>query len=78
MTELKVKNISIIDKENPLSEFATSFVSNVQNATVSNYSGKSSAIEPVRNGFLSTRTESSAFEVSDNECIIKNRKKKKK
>ena len=75
MTELKVKNISIIDKENPLSEFATSFVSNVQNATVSNYSGKSSAIEPVRNGFLSTRTESSAFEVSDNECIIKTSQK---
>lgn len=75
MSRIEIKNYSITDKENPLSEFATSFVSNVQNATVSNYSGKSSAIEPVRNGFLSTRTESSAFEVSDNECIIKTSQK---
>ncbi len=75
MKRLNIKNFSTVDRENPLSEFATSFVSNIQNATVSNYSGKSSAIEPVRNGFLSTRTESSAYEVSDNECLIKTSQK---
>lgn len=74
-TELSKKNYSLLDLENPSEEFADNFVSNIQNATVSNYSGKSSVIEPARGGFLSTRTESGVFEVSDNECIFRTRHK---
>lgn len=74
-SEFKNKQYSIIDAENPLEEYATNFISNVQNATITNYSGKSAAIEPIKNGFISTRTESANYEISDNECVIKTREK---
>ena len=74
-SEFKNKQYSIIDAENPLEEYATNFVSNVQNATITNYSGKSAAIEPIKNGFISTRTESANYEISNNECIIKTKEK---
>lgn len=77
-TETKVQKYSIIDLENPLEEYATSFVSNIQNATITNYSGKSTNIEPIRNGFLSARTESETFEISDDNSVFKTRSAIKK
>lgn len=66
-------NYSLIDLENPSDEFATDLVSNIQNATVTNYEGGYTVTEPYKDGFISTRTESTSFEISDNECIIKTR-----
>lgn len=77
-TEFKHEKFSLIDFENPSEEYAKDFVSNVQNATITNYTGKTAAVEPIRDGFLSIRTESSNFEVSDNECVIKTRERIKK
>lgn len=66
-------NYSLIDVENPAEEYATDFLSNVENATATNYDGLITMTEPFEDGFLSTRTESSNFEISDNECIIRTR-----
>ncbi len=67
----KGNNYSLIDLENPSEEYASDFVSNIQNATMTNYDGNSTVIEPCADGFLSTRTESGDFEVSDDECLFK-------
>lgn len=66
---------SIIDAQQPMDDFATNFVSNVQNATQSNYDGNTTITEPFIGGFLSTRTESANFEVSNNDCVFKTRKR---
>ncbi|MBR1984503.1 MAG: hypothetical protein IKA31_02070 [Clostridia bacterium] len=68
-------NYSILDAEHPMEDFATNFVSNIQNATQSNYDGNTTITEPFIGGYLSTRTESSNFEVSNNSCVFKTRKK---
>lgn len=73
LDEYKDKAFSLIDLENPSEDYAKNFISNVQNATVTNYNNKFSVIEPCADGFLSTRTESSLFEVSNDECIFKTR-----
>lgn len=73
LDEYKDKAFSLIDLENPSEDYAKDFISNVQNATVTNYNNKFSVIEPCVDGFLSTRTESSLFEVSNDECIFKTR-----
>lgn len=66
-------NYSLIDLENPSEEYASDFISHIQNATVTNYDNGFTLIEPYEDGFLSTRTESAIFEISDNECIFKTR-----
>lgn len=66
-------NYSLIDLENPSEEYASDFVSHIQNATVTNYDNGFTLVEPFEDGFLSTRTESAVFEISDNECIFKTR-----
>lgn len=68
-------NYSILDAEHPMEDFATNFVSNIQNATQSNYDGNTTITEPFIGGYLSTRTESSNFEISNNSCVFKTRKK---
>lgn len=69
--EIQKGTYSLVDMENPTEEYAESFVSNVQNATTTNYSNKPTQIEPYNGGFLSTRTESSIFEISDKDCVFK-------
>jgi len=64
---------SLIDLENPLDEFATEFVSNVENSTLTNYDGVYSIEEPFKDMYLSLRTDDSNFEVSDNAAIAKTR-----
>lgn len=64
---------SLIDLENVSDEFAQNFVSNVQNATISNYVGRASMVDPVDDSFLSARTESEVFEISDASAIFKTR-----
>ena len=64
-------NHSIVDLENPSESFATEFVCDVQNATISNYNGTFSYVEPYNDGFISPRTESGVFEISDKECIAR-------
>lgn len=71
MEEVEIKNISIQDAEYGMDDFATNFVSNVQNATQSNYSGNSTIVEPFIGGYLSTRTESTNFEISNDAAIFK-------
>ncbi len=66
-------NYSLIDLEQSSEEYATDLLSNVQNATATNYDGLITVTEPFEDGFLSTRTESTNFEISDNECIIRTR-----
>ena len=66
-------NYSLIDLENPSEEYASDFISHIQNATVTNYDNGFTLVEPFEDGFLSTRTESAVFEISDNECIFKTR-----
>ena len=67
-------NYSIEQLEQPLDENANNFVSNVQNATQSNYSGKSTVVEPFMGGYVSTRTENATFEISNNSCIFRTQK----
>lgn len=71
--EYKGYNYSLIDFEHPSEEYATDLLSNVQNATATNYDGVITVTEPFENGFLSTRTDSTNFEISDKECIIRTR-----
>ncbi|MBQ3597469.1 MAG: hypothetical protein II988_06650 [Clostridia bacterium] len=71
--EYKGSNYSLIDFEQPSEEYATDLLSNVQNATATNYDGVITVTEPFENGFLSTRTDSTNFEISDKECIIRTR-----
>ena len=71
--EYKSSNYSLIDLELSSEEYATDLLSNVQNATATNYDGIITMTEPFEDGFLSTRTESTNFEISDNECIIRTR-----
>lgn len=71
--EYKGANYSLIDFEYPAEEYATDLITNVQNATATNYDGVITVTEPFENGFLSTRTDSSNFEISDDECIIRTR-----
>lgn len=66
-------NYSLIDLEQSADEYATDFLSNVENATATNYDGLITITEPFEDGFLSIRTENSNFEISDNECIIRTR-----
>lgn len=50
--------------------YATAYVSNVQNAFVSSNSSYITITEPFSNGYISARTESSDFEISkDHNCI---------
>lgn len=51
--------------------YATAFVSNVQNAFVSTNRNYISITEPFGEGYISTRTETSDFEVSNDHCVIK-------
>lgn len=74
-TEHNKTNYSILDAEHPMEDFATNFVSNIQNATQSNYDGNTTITEPFIGGYLSTRTESSNFEIDNDHCVFKTRKK---
>lgn len=51
--------------------YTTAFVSNVQNAFVSSTSAYITITEPFSSGFISTRTESSNYEVSNDSACIK-------
>ena len=51
--------------------YATAFVSNVQNAFVSSNTSYITITEPFSEGYISTRTESSNFEISPDSCCIK-------
>lgn len=64
-------NYSLIDLEYPMDDFATNFVSNVQNATTSNYNNETTVIEPFNGGFVSTRTDAANFEISNDSAIFK-------
>ena len=68
---IKGLNTSIYENQYSLDDFASSFVSYLQNATHTNYNASSSVTEPFIGGFVSSRTESSNFEISNDECIIK-------
>ena len=65
------ENYSLIDLEHPMDDFATNFVSNVQNATTSNYNNETTVIEPFNGGFVSTRTDAGNFEINNDAAIIK-------
>lgn len=62
---------SLIDLEHPMEDFATNFVSNVQNATTSNYNNETTVIEPFNGGYVSTRTDAANFEINNDSAIIK-------
>ena len=51
--------------------YATAMVSNVQNAFVSTNKNYISITEPFGEGYISTRTETSDYEVSNDHCVIK-------
>lgn len=51
--------------------YTTAFVSNVQNAFVSSTSAYITITEPYSDGYISTRTESSDFEITNNSACIK-------
>lgn len=74
-TEHTKTDYSILDADHPMEDFATNFVSNIQNATQSNYDGNTTITEPFIGGYLSTRTEASNFEISNNVCVFKTRKR---
>ena len=65
---------SLIDLENPLESFATEYVSNVQNVSITNSSSKFSIAEPYEGGFIAPKTESAHFEISDNEFFPASRR----
>lgn len=69
--EYKNNNYSMIELEHPMEDYATNFVSNIQNATASNYNNETTITEPFNGGFVSTRTESSNFEISNDNCVFK-------
>ena len=64
-------NYSIYDASHSADDYAKSFVTNVQNATQTNYINNVSIIEPFINGYISPRTESGTFRVSNDEAVIK-------
>lgn len=51
--------------------YTTAFVSNVQNAFVSNDTDYITIEEPFDDGFISTRTEEASFEISNDHAVIK-------
>lgn len=51
--------------------YASSFVSNIQNSFQTNNADYISLTEPYNNGFISTRTNDGNYEISDNSAIIK-------
>ncbi len=51
--------------------YATAMVSNVQNAFISTNKNYISITEPFGEGYISTRTETSDYEVSNDHCVIK-------
>ena len=65
---------SIESLEHSLDEHANNFISYVENATHSNYSNTATVVEPFIGGFVSTRTESATFEISNNDCIFRTQK----
>ena len=56
-----------IDADN----YASSFVSNIQNSFQTNNADYISLTEPYENGFISTRTDDGHYEISNNHAIIK-------
>lgn len=68
-------NYSLIDLEYPSDDYATDFVSDVENATATNYEGVITNTEPFTDGFISLRTDDGNFEISDNICIAKTKDK---
>jgi len=66
---------TVIDENNhSADDYATDYVSYLQNATHTNYSATATVVDPFIGGYISTRTESELFEISDKECIIKTNK----
>lgn len=63
----------VISKENSYNgdNYATSFTTNVENSFQTNKEDYISITEPYDGGFISVRTESSDYEVSDNSACIK-------
>lgn len=59
------------DGEWSIDDYATNFVTNVANAVQTNCRTYSSSDEPFNSGFISPRTESADFIVTDNNCVIK-------
>ena len=64
-------NYSLYDASHSADDYAKSFVSNVQNATQTNYASNVSITEPFINGFISTRTESATFRIGNDDACIK-------
>lgn len=61
---------SLYHTEHSIDDYADNYVSNLQNATFSNYNNTASIVEPFSGGFLSARTESSNFEISNNGALF--------
>ena len=64
-------NYSVVDSGYSADDYAKSFVSNIQNATQTNYVNNVSVIEPFINGFVSTRTENTNFRIDNDGAVIK-------
>lgn len=64
-------NYSLYDASHTADDYAKSFVSNVQNATQTNYAGNVSITEPFIDGFVSTRTENADFRINNDGAVIK-------
>lgn len=54
-----------------IDDYASNFVTNVENALQTNYRSYTSVIEPFDGGFVSPRTESNDFIITDDNCVIK-------
>ena len=54
-----------------IDDYASNFVTNVENALQTNFRSYTSVIEPFDGGFISPRTESSDFIITDDNCVIK-------
>ena len=54
-----------------IGDYATNFVTNVENALQTNFRSYTSMVEPFIGGFISPRTESADYILTDDNCIIR-------
>ena len=64
-------NYSLVDGSYSNEDYATNFITNVQNATQTNYASNVSVVEPFINGFVSTRTENTNFRIDNDGAVVK-------
>lgn len=64
-------NYSLYDASFSADDYTRNFITNVQNATQTNYVSNVSVVEPFINGYISTRTENANFRVTNDDAIVK-------